>query len=153
MEGKWEKQHLKVVGRERVCVYVCQQTNTPTHPHPAFADCARGRLLSTAFACRALSTAMNGCMAAHATAAEHDRAREDWFAQRMVRAREREVKQRRKMEQEKFMRDWWGLPEQDPERVRREEEKLARPEKVGGARRQQQQQQQQPGADGPEGKR
>ncbi|KAI0099222.1 cytochrome c oxidase biogenesis protein Cmc1 like-domain-containing protein [Nemania sp. FL0031] len=101
----------------------------------AFADCARNRTFTIPFACRALSHAMNSCMQAHATPAEHDRAREDWFAARMTRARERERKERRKIEQERFHREWWGLPERDPEAVRRELEKLERPERIGGVRR------------------
>ena len=76
---------------------------------------------------------MNNCMQAHATPEEHDRAREDWFAARLTRARERERKERRKLEQEKFHREWWGLPERDPEDLRRELEKLERPERIGGA--------------------
>ena len=61
---------------------------------PAFADCARDRTFSIPFACRALSRQMNHCMMGHATQAEHDRAREEWFAGRMERARERERKER-----------------------------------------------------------
>ncbi|KAI1431842.1 hypothetical protein GGR50DRAFT_677496 [Xylaria sp. CBS 124048] len=98
----------------------------------AFADCARNRTFSVAFSCRVLSRAMNNCMQAHATPEEHDRAREDWFAARMTRARERERKEHRKLEQERFHREWWGLPEKDPETVRRELEKLERPERIGG---------------------
>ncbi|KAI0467171.1 cytochrome c oxidase biogenesis protein Cmc1 like-domain-containing protein [Xylaria cf. heliscus] len=109
----------------------------------AFADCARNRTFSIPFACRTLSHAMNNCMLAHATPEEHDRAREDWFAARMTRARERERKERRKIEQERFHREWWGLPERDPAEVRRELEKLERPERVGGVRRREPQQQQQ----------
>lgn len=78
---------------------------------------------------------MNSCMAAHATAAEHDRAREDWFAARAERARERNRRERRKLEQEAFHRDWWGLPPRDPDEVRRELEKLDRAERVGGLTR------------------
>ncbi|GAW25630.1 putative cytochrome c oxidase biogenesis protein [Rosellinia necatrix] len=99
----------------------------------AFADCARNRTFSIPFACRALSHAMNNCMLAHATAAEHDRAREDWFAARAARARERERKERRRLEQEAFHREWWGLPDRDPAAVRRDLEKLERPERIGGA--------------------
>ncbi|KAI2641047.1 cytochrome c oxidase biogenesis protein Cmc1 like-domain-containing protein [Xylaria nigripes] len=109
-----------------------------THCAPeikAFADCARNRTFSVAFACHALSRAMNSCMQEHATPEELDRAREDWFAARMERHRERERKERRKMEQERFHREWWGLPARDPEEVRRELEKLERPERVGGVRR------------------
>ncbi|ORY57238.1 cytochrome c oxidase biogenesis protein Cmc1 like-domain-containing protein [Pseudomassariella vexata] len=98
----------------------------------AFADCARNRTFSIPFVCRTLSHQMNKCMLAHATQAEHDRAREEWFGKRMERAREREHKERRKMEQERFHREWWGLPERDPEELRREEEKLSRGERIGG---------------------
>ncbi|KAI5864909.1 cytochrome c oxidase biogenesis protein Cmc1 like-domain-containing protein [Durotheca rogersii] len=99
----------------------------------AFADCARERTFSVSFACRALSRRMNGCMQAHATAAEHDRAREQWFAQRAARARDHERRERRRLEQESFLREWWGLAPRDPEEIRRELEKLQRAEKVGGA--------------------
>jgi COX assembly protein 1 len=75
---------------------------------------------------------MNSCMKAHATAAEQDAAREEWFAQRLERQRERERKERRKSEQEAFLREWWGLPEKDREARRLEEEKLRRAERVGG---------------------
>jgi COX assembly protein 1 len=79
---------------------------------------------------------MNSCMMAHATQAEHDRAREEWFAGRMERAREREMKERRKLEQERFHREWWGLPDRDAEEIRKEEEKLKRGERFGGYRSQ-----------------
>lgn len=75
-------------------------------------------------------------MASYATQAEHDKAREEWFAGRMARARDRERKERRKLEQEKFHREWWGLPDKDPEIVRRDEEKLKRGERIGGFRSQ-----------------
>ncbi|KAH9906360.1 hypothetical protein F4778DRAFT_778748 [Xylariomycetidae sp. FL2044] len=114
----------------------------------AFAECARNRTFSIPFACRALSHAMNSCMLANATQAEHDRAREDWFAQRMVRARERERKERRKLEQERFHREWWGLPERDPESVRRDLEKLGRAERVGGFRSRADEPERGPGAGG-----
>jgi COX assembly protein 1 len=75
---------------------------------------------------------MNGCMKEHATQAEHDAAREEWFAQRLQRQRERERKARRKLEQEAFLREWWGLPEKDREAARKEWEKLQAAERVGG---------------------
>jgi COX assembly protein 1 len=71
-------------------------------------------------------------MKAHATPAEQDAAREEWFAGRLERQREKERKARRKMEQEAFLREWWGLPEKDREARRREMEKLQRPERIGG---------------------
>jgi len=75
---------------------------------------------------------MNACMVSHATQAEQDAAREEWFANRLERQRERERKARKKAGQEDFLREWWGLPERDEETKRREEEKLARGERVGG---------------------
>lgn len=75
---------------------------------------------------------MNACMKAHATPAEQDAAREEWFAKRLERQKEKERKARRKMEQENFLREWWGLPEKDREERRREEEKLRLPERIGG---------------------
>lgn len=56
---------------------------------------------------------MNACMAARATQAEHDAAREEWFSLRLERAKEREKKRRRAKEQERFVREWYGLPEKE----------------------------------------
>ncbi len=98
----------------------------------AFADCARTRTFTIPFACRDLSHRMNSCMLAHSTPEEHDRAREQWFAQRQQRAKEREAKERRKIEQEAFHREWWGIPQRDPEEIKKELEKLERAERVGG---------------------
>lgn len=75
---------------------------------------------------------MNGCLKRHATPAEQDAAREEWFAQRQVRQRERERKARRAAEQEAFLREWWGLPEKDREEARRKMERLRIGERVGG---------------------
>lgn len=77
---------------------------------------------------------MNGCMKLHATPAEEDAAREEWFAQRQERARERIEKQKRKEEQQRFLREWWGLEENErEERLRKaNEEKMRRGERVGG---------------------
>lgn len=75
---------------------------------------------------------MNACMKSHATPAEQDAAREEWFAKRLERQRERERKARKKASQEEFLREWWGLPEKDAEMRRREEEKMRRGERVGG---------------------
>ena len=71
-------------------------------------------------------------MKSYATQAEQDAAREEWFATRFQRQREHELRQHRKAQQEDFLREWWGLPEADPERRRRELEKLRRGERVGG---------------------
>ena len=71
-------------------------------------------------------------MKANATPAEEDAAREDWFAQRMERLREKERKAHRKAEQEAFLREWWRLPPKDREELKKEEEKLRRAERIGG---------------------
>ncbi|OBT72829.1 hypothetical protein VF21_08322 [Pseudogymnoascus sp. 05NY08] len=96
-----------------------------------FAECAVGRTFTAPFACRAQRLGMNSCMIAHATQAEQDNAREEWFGLRLQRQKDREAKDRRRKEQEKFHREWWGLPEAD-----REGEKgkavLKKAERVGG---------------------
>jgi COX assembly protein 1 len=51
-------------------------------------------------------------MVQHATQDEQDKAREDWFALRMERQKQRERKAKMAAAQEEFMRDWWGLPEE-----------------------------------------
>jgi COX assembly mitochondrial protein 1 len=96
-----------------------------------FADCAMGRTFTTPFKCRAQNRAMNTCMVAHATQAEQDAAREEWFATRLERQRERERKEERRREQEKFHKEWWGLPidERENEKGR---EILRKAERVGG---------------------
>jgi COX assembly protein 1 len=73
-------------------------------------------------------------MKAHATQAEQDAAREEWFAMRLARQRERERKQLKKSAQEDFMREWWRMPERDEESRRKLAEKQALEERVGGAR-------------------
>ncbi|KAL2141831.1 hypothetical protein VTI28DRAFT_1867 [Corynascus sepedonium] len=98
----------------------------------AFADCAMNRTFTAGFTCREPHRLMNSCMKAHATQEENDAAREEWFAQRVQRARERERKALRKAEQEAFLREWWGLPEKDREAARKEMERLARGERIGG---------------------
>jgi COX assembly protein 1 len=54
---------------------------------------------------------MNGCMMQFATLEEQDRAREEWFATRDQRRRERELKEEKRKEAEAFHRKWWGLDE------------------------------------------
>ena len=98
----------------------------------AFAECALGRTFTVSWACREPHRVMNSCMKAHATPEEQDAAREEWFAGRIERQREKERKARRKIEQEKFLREWWGLPEKDKEEARKEMEKLKRPGRIGG---------------------
>ena len=56
---------------------------------------------------------MNGCMMAHAGQQEEDLAREEYFATADQRKAEREEKERKKAEQEKFFREWWDLDEKE----------------------------------------
>lgn len=73
---------------------------------------------------------MNNCMKLHATQDVHDEAREEWFALRIERQRERERKARVAQAQEDFMREWWGLPEHV--RLSRQKEMEQRGERVHG---------------------
>jgi COX assembly protein 1 len=75
---------------------------------------------------------MNNCMKVHATSEEHDAAREEWFAMRMERHRQRERKAKVAVAQEEFIREWWGLPEEVRESKKRELERLGLAERVGG---------------------
>ncbi|KAK4152228.1 hypothetical protein C8A00DRAFT_35081 [Chaetomidium leptoderma] len=97
-----------------------------------FADCAIKHTYTASFLCRETLHVMNSCMKLHATQEEQDGAREDWFAQRLERQKERERKALRKAEQESFLREWWRLPEKDREQARKEMEKLQTGERVGG---------------------
>jgi len=74
---------------------------------------------------------MNACMVQHATQSEQDAAREEWFATRLKRQRDREKREERRKEQEKFHREWWGLPVEDRE-GEKGNEVLRRAERVGG---------------------
>jgi COX assembly protein 1 len=105
------------------------------YPTQAFAACALGRTFTVSFACRAEHRVMNSCMALHANQAEHDAAREEWFAMRMQRQRERERKNKMAAAQEEFMRDWWGLPEDvrlSRQREMEQRQKQEQGERVGG---------------------
>lgn len=75
-----------------------------------FASCALNRTFSATWVCRQQRLAMNNCMISHASQQEQDAAREEWFATRDERRQEREAKEARRKEQEKFHREWWGLP-------------------------------------------
>lgn len=85
---------------------------------------------------------MNACLKSHATPQALDEAREEWFAKRAERASERAVKAARKAEQEKLLREWWGLEGADgsqagrediqAKRRRFEESRRHRPERIGG---------------------
>ncbi|RVX67522.1 hypothetical protein B0A52_08875 [Exophiala mesophila] len=56
-----------------------------------FAACAAGRTFTIPWTCRAQQFAMNSCMIAHATKAESDAAREEWFAGRMEQKSKRDA--------------------------------------------------------------
>jgi COX assembly protein 1 len=96
-----------------------------------FADCALGRTFTAPFKCRQQNRAMNNCMVSHATQAEQDAAREEWFATRLKRQKEREAKEARRKEQERFHREWWGLPIEDREGDKGRDI-MKRAERVGG---------------------
>ncbi|KAF5963594.1 cytochrome c oxidase biogenesis protein [Fusarium bulbicola] len=106
-----------------------QKHHTTNNP-PAFAACALGRTFTVSFACRPEHRSMNSCMKLHATQSAHDEAREEWFALRIERQRERERKARVAQAQEEFMREWWGLPEHV--RLSRQKEMEQRGERIHG---------------------
>lgn len=70
-------------------------------------------------------------MISHATEAEQDAAREEWFGLRMQRQKDREKKEERRIEQEKFHREWWGMPAEEREGAKGREV-LKNAERVGG---------------------
>jgi COX assembly protein 1 len=96
-----------------------------------FAECALGRTFTAPFKCRARNREMNTCMVAHATPAEQDAAREEWFATRLKRQKEREAREERRKEQERFHREWWGLPIEDRE-GQKGRDIIKKAERVGG---------------------
>jgi COX assembly mitochondrial protein 1 len=55
-----------------------------------FAECALGRTISATWICRNQRLTMNSCMITHATRAEEDAARAEWFSGREDRRRKRE---------------------------------------------------------------
>lgn len=92
-----------------------------------FAACAAHRTFSATWKCRTQRLAMNGCMIQHATREEQDKARAEWFASRAMRRKEREEKEAKRKEQEKFHHDYWGLDEDgrritDRSRIKKVEE-------------------------------
>lgn len=50
---------------------------------------------------------MNNCMMQYATQAEQDAARSEWFATIDKRREEKEAKEVKRKEDEKFWREWW----------------------------------------------
>lgn len=70
-------------------------------------------------------------MVAHATPAEQDAAREEWFATRLKRQKEREAREERRKEQDRFHREWWGLPIEDRE-GQKGRDIIKKAERVGG---------------------
>ncbi|EON67158.1 hypothetical protein W97_06411 [Coniosporium apollinis CBS 100218] len=77
-----------------------------------FASCALNRTFSATWACRPQRLAMNNCMVAHATVEQQDAAREEWFATKDQRRKEREEKEAKRKEAEKLHHEYWGLDEQ-----------------------------------------
>ena len=78
------------------------------NPQSDFASCATSRTFTAPFVCRAQRRAMNTCMIQFATQAEQDAAREEWFSTMDQRRKERELKEEKRKEQEKFHREWWA---------------------------------------------
>ncbi|KAF1825224.1 uncharacterized protein K489DRAFT_305271, partial [Dissoconium aciculare CBS 342.82] len=72
-----------------------------------FAACCTGRTFTATIMCRTQQKAMNSCMMRYATQAEQDAARAEWFATIDERRVQREQKEAKRVEDEKFWREWW----------------------------------------------
>ncbi|QIW97091.1 hypothetical protein AMS68_002609 [Peltaster fructicola] len=72
-----------------------------------FATCAHNRTFTATFMCRAEQKAMNECMVKHATQAEQDAARTEWFATIDERHQARVKKEEKRVKDEKFWKSWW----------------------------------------------
>jgi COX assembly protein 1 len=72
-----------------------------------FAACCTGRTFTATIMCRTQQKAMNTCMMRYATQAEQDAARAEWFATIDERRIQREQKEAKRVEDEKFWREWW----------------------------------------------
>lgn len=72
-----------------------------------FAACAMNHTFTATILCRKEQKLMNTCMIQYATQAEQDAAREEWFANIDKRREEREKKEMKRKEDEKFWREWW----------------------------------------------
>ena len=88
-----------------------------TNHTTVFAECAQNRTFTATWKCRAQRHAMNSCMIGYATLKEQDAAREEWFAGRDDRAREKETKEREKSLQKQKHHERWGLDEQGRRKV------------------------------------
>lgn len=69
---------------------VKQYQSSSLTDNPGFAECALGRTVSATWICRDQRLGMNSCMVAHATRAEEDGARAEWFSGREERRKKRE---------------------------------------------------------------
>lgn len=81
------------MGAGDICLLICYLC--VISGRTAFAECATGRTVTIPWVCRQQQLAMNGCMLAHATREEEDRAREEWFAGREARRKAREEEEAR----------------------------------------------------------
>lgn len=72
-----------------------------------FAACCTNKTFTATFSCRPQQKAMNNCMNQYATQQEQDAAREEWFATMDSRREERQAKEKKRAEDEKFWKDWW----------------------------------------------
>ena len=92
-----------------------------------FAACCSTKTFTATFSCRTQQKAMNSCMNQYATRAEEDAAREEWFATMDSRREERLAKEKKRVEDEKFWKDWWDKDKKTTElpapRLRDDEKK------------------------------
>ncbi|KAF2663517.1 hypothetical protein BT63DRAFT_484248 [Microthyrium microscopicum] len=95
-----------------------------------FAACAKANVVSVNFTCSSEKLNMNHCLRLHATQEEEDRARAEWFSKLDHRRKEREKEAQDRIENEKKLKDWWGMDD-NWNRVRGPEGELLSPKPNG----------------------
>ncbi|KXT05735.1 hypothetical protein AC578_1056 [Pseudocercospora eumusae] len=87
-------------------------TGQPIVPNPSksplpLSASQEAQPFTATFMCRKQQKLMNNCMMQYATQAEQDAAREEWFATIDKRKEERDAKEAKRKEDEKFWKQWW----------------------------------------------
>lgn len=74
-----------------------------------FALCAKAHTVTVNFTCSDEKLSMNQCLRRYGTMEEEDQARNEWFSKLDVRRKEREKELQDRKENEKKLKDWWGM--------------------------------------------
>ena len=74
---------------------------------PAFSECSSTRLISVLWACRDKRLRMNKCLLQYQTQDDFDAARAEWLAAAEERRREKQERQHRQEEVDRWHEAWW----------------------------------------------